>query len=198
LGIILDNKLSFNSHVDYIVDNCFKKWSTLKRICENGNYTVFLRLYKSYILPLIDYCNICWIRSNNQIDSIERIRRQITKFICCKMGYYNLSYKDRLKLLNLKPLQLRNDLCILKYVFKSIYNYNNICVHWKNFFVTNNTRNGLVISNINTRINLCDKNFFVYAIKLFNSLPIDIRNEQSFICYKSKLELFLLRNMRCF
>jgi hypothetical protein len=46
LGIILDNKLSFNSHVDCIVDNCFKKWSTLKRICENGNYTVFLRFYK--------------------------------------------------------------------------------------------------------------------------------------------------------
>ena len=59
------------------------------------------------------------------------------------------------------------------------------------FIVSNNSRNGLLLCKPKTRIKFCDKNIFIYSIDLFNSLPIDIRNETNFKCFLTKCTEFL-------
>ena len=90
---------------------------------------------------------------------MESIQRHITKYICIKQKY-NLSYTDRLSVLNLSPAYVRNDLKMLTLLFKSMYNYNNVLLIWKNMFNITETRNGLIVKKPYTRLKFCDKNFF--------------------------------------
>ncbi len=112
------------------------------------------------------------------------------------MGLRNLSYSNRLEKLNLNPLSVRRDLKILKLLFKSINNYDSTPHSWRQIFITKDTRNGLLLESLNTRINFCDKNFFNYCITLFNSLPKCIRNENSFVKFMNDCELFLMNNFK--
>jgi len=134
LGLIFDNNLSFCSQTEFIVNKCHKKWGFLKKLCKYANHEIFLRLYKTYLLPLLEYANLCWIPSNIEIAKIESVQRHITKFICYKKGSSNMSYKQRLENLNLESLRLRKKSNILLIVFKCIHNYTDVPNMWKNSF----------------------------------------------------------------
>jgi len=57
LGVILDNHLSFNGHINYVaakVSHAETRHS-FKSEAESAN-----RLYKSMILPFLEYCDITW------------------------------------------------------------------------------------------------------------------------------------------
>jgi hypothetical protein len=82
-------------------------------------------LYKTYILPIIEYCNIFWVPNGSQIDKIESIQRCVTKFVCFKKGRM-VCYEQRLKELELKPLQVRRELSIIKIVYKCTNNHYDI------------------------------------------------------------------------
>ena len=81
---------------------------------------------------------------------------------------------------------------MLKLVFKSIHEYKDVPLSWKNKFVIKDTRNGLMLEKIHTRLQFCDKNFFVYTINLFNSLPNEIRNEKQSVKFIFLCEKFLI------
>ena len=49
----------------------------------------------------------------------------------------------------------------------------------ENIFNFKTSRNGLVLQIPKTRLKFCDKNFFINAMYLFNSLTIFIRNEKN-------------------
>ena len=70
---------------------------------------------------------------------------------------------------------------ILKIVHKIRSHSFEIPINWfsyLNFYTTN--RNGIFIKTNLRRIELENKNFFNYCIKLFNDLPIIARNECDF------------------
>ena len=71
------------------------------------------------------------------------------------------------------------------------HNFEGIPSNYKKLFVLNKSRNGNLIHNIFTRINLCDNNMFVMGIKLFNTLPIDIRNETKYSKFCKLCLMFL-------
>lgn len=118
--------------------------------------------------------------------------------LCYRMGKKYLNYKQRLEILGLKPIQIRRELSVLKIVFKCIYNRIDVPLFWRNQFIIKNTRNGLMLYSYKTRTNFCDKNFFCYAITLFNSLSQAIRNEIDFKKFLRNAEIFMLKNVRCF
>lgn len=86
LGFIIEDKLSFNSHINYIYNNSISKWAFLKKICPKINPYILLKLYKIYILPIIEYCNVCLILNVSQNQKIESIQKKITKQICLKLN----------------------------------------------------------------------------------------------------------------
>ena len=58
LGIIFDSKLSWNDHVNYIVDKCKKRLNLLRAISGNkwgANKKTLLMIYRSLIRSIIDY-----------------------------------------------------------------------------------------------------------------------------------------------
>ncbi len=76
----------------------------------------------------------------------------------------HLSYSQRLSKLDLKPPKVRRDLKILKYVLKSIYNFGDVPLEWKNKFAMKDSRNGIMPQPIHTRVRLRDKNFYLFYL----------------------------------
>jgi hypothetical protein len=75
LGVFLDDKLSFNYHLEYVVTNCMRKWTTLKGLCLFARPDILLQLYKVDILPLIDYCNYTWIPTESQEKKMKEFKK---------------------------------------------------------------------------------------------------------------------------
>ena len=61
LGIVLDSKLKFISHVDEKIKKCNK----LIGLSVNFPRNALLTTYKSFIRPHRDYCNILYDKPNN-------------------------------------------------------------------------------------------------------------------------------------
>jgi hypothetical protein len=95
----------------------------------------------------------------------------------------------------LESLQLRRKLNILLIVFKCIHNFTDVPNIWKNTFKTKITRNGLFLELPKTRMKFCDKNFFINAFHLFNSLPICKRNESKLKIFNQNVKTFLIENI---
>lgn len=61
-----------------------KKLAIIKRIFPYAKSDILVKFYRTYILPIIDYCCICFNTNILQDKNIENIQRKITKFICYK------------------------------------------------------------------------------------------------------------------
>jgi hypothetical protein len=116
LGVIYDQKLSFNNNSDSIIPQAFKKFGLLKTICPKINGQTFLKLYKSYILSILEFCNLCFTPNMSQIISFEKERKKFTQYICFKLNSYDLHYKETLELLSLQSIETRTVIQILSVI----------------------------------------------------------------------------------
>ena len=125
------------------------------------------------------------------MNKLENVQRCITRFICYKLGQNNLIYIDRLKCLDLLPLSTRRDMKIIKLINRIIVN-ENIPENWINNLVFKRTsRNGNTLEIPKTRINICDRNIFIHAAKLYNKLPINLRMSDNFLLNIKQTETYL-------
>jgi len=178
LGLIYDIKMSFNDHTELICKKSLSKFAMLKVVCEHADGHTFLKLYYTYILPIIEYSNFCFVPNKTQFIRIEKIQKKVTKFICNKLNIYNVKYKERLKILNIKSLYSRRLIQILSFLFKMYYkphNFQNSLLNNVQFY--KHHRHGILINVPKIRIELCNKYLFNYASTMFNNLPFYIRNE---------------------
>ena len=178
LGYIIDNRLSNNENVEYIYNTCLKKWSFLTKSFPFAKYDILLRLYKTYIIPITEFCNTSYVLNITQTMKIEKIQKKITKQICFKASNIYNTYEERLKLLDIKSLESRRKYSVIKIVYKCVNNCVGIPHEWKQMYKFNdNQRNGKILYKPFSRNAFSQKNFFNYSIDLFNSLPKTLRNE---------------------
>jgi hypothetical protein len=148
------------------VNKALKKFSMLKRLCPRADGNTFLKMYKTYILSILENYNLGFYTNLSNTNRIESVQKKVTTFICNKLGKYYLNYEQRLKYLKLNTLQNR----------KLIRGLNPLPQSWLNSILFDNSRNGIVIKIPKTRIKKCDQQFFITISKEFNDLPKDIRN----------------------
>ena len=60
LGVIIDDKLSWKMQIDHINTKVCKSIGILRRLQNKLNKCSLLKLYKCFVLPHINYCNIVW------------------------------------------------------------------------------------------------------------------------------------------
>ena len=80
LGITLDEKLNFNTHINTMIRNVSHKMYLLKRTNIYLTEKSSLMVYKSFILPLLEYGNILYMKSCNKLlDKLQRMQNQCLK-----------------------------------------------------------------------------------------------------------------------
>lgn len=105
LGIIVDNNLSFSTHITTIIANAKKRLFLLHKSFITKDALLLLKAYIIYVRPLLEYCSQVWSpHLMKDINRIESVQRTFTKRL---KGYHGLTYPERLLKANLVSLELR-------------------------------------------------------------------------------------------
>ena len=110
LGITLDSKLSFTTHILNITIKASKVLGFVQRLSAELSLNTFRILYCALVRPILEYCSVIWSPNYRvHIDAIERIQRRFLRVSAFKMGLVReqYSYNDILSALRLKSLESR-------------------------------------------------------------------------------------------
>ena len=85
LGVIIDSKLSFKSHISSIISKAYGALKTLTRTQASLPLSIRKRLYKALVLPILEYCPSVWDPSTSALsDRIEKVQNKAMRIILNK------------------------------------------------------------------------------------------------------------------
>ena len=124
LGVILDPKLDFNSHIETICCKGYSMLAFIKRQAKQfNNMWVTQTLYYTLVRSILEYASIIWMPYKKKyIDEIESIQKQFLLFALKHIydrdyGFVLPPYATRLKMINMESLQNRRELLCAAFVF---------------------------------------------------------------------------------
>jgi hypothetical protein len=126
LGVILNNKLTWGDHIDYICGKVSKRLYFL-RLLKRSNIPSndIMNVYCSIVRSVLEYACEVWhpsitVQQTNQLELIQKR--------ACRIAYPDLSYDDALLKCNLPTLQKRREERCIQF-FKEVCNENHKLHH---------------------------------------------------------------------
>ncbi len=121
LGILLDKHLNFEAHSEYISNKVSKRLGSLARSRKFMTTETSLKLYKSLVVSLFDYCDTVYMTMNSRdLQHLQVLQNKACRIILCR-NRFSHSF-DLHQELNLPFLSQRRDLHLLVMMHKSINN----------------------------------------------------------------------------
>ena len=176
LGILMSENCDFDSHIASVAKKCSRLCGWILRTFSTRSKSVSLTLFKSIVLPYLDYGSQLWSPYKiKSINALEKVQRVFTKHID---GMHDLSYTERLKALQIYSLQRRRDRYMAIYIWKILEgNVPNFSPPIKCHISARRGRlcnSGVVpTGHLGT---LCHNSFRSKAATIFNCLPKHIRD----------------------
>ena len=121
LGVLLDVKLSFVLHYDYICSKAFRMLGFIKRNSKDfKDFMTLKALYFFFVRSIVEFCSIVWSPFYQvHVDRIEGIQRSFSRLALVRYGFdfHHLpSYQSRCKLLGLELLSNRRKIACVSFV----------------------------------------------------------------------------------
>jgi hypothetical protein len=196
LGVKLDIDMSFATQINEVIIKSNNMISWIFRTFRSRSQKIMLPLFKSLVLPLIDYgSQLYYPYKIGDIIRLEQLQRNFTSKI---EGMKNLDYHERLKELKLYSLHRRYERYTILYMYKII---ENITSNFQSYPIetVSNDRTGrkIKLPKLGTkpgRTQTLQYNFFKSrAATVFNSLPRKLRdiNGVRVEAFKLKLDKWL-------
>ena len=179
LGVIIDSKLSFKSHISSIISKAYGALKTLARAQASLPLSIRKRLYKALVLPILEYCPSVWDPSTSTLsDRIEKVQNKAMRIILNKpLGISSHPLRLELQWRSLHDRRLyRRALS----TFKSINKLSPPYLH--NLFTYNihtRGRNHDKLYVIRPLTNWYKNSFTYRSTKLWNSLTKETRHATS-------------------
>ncbi len=184
LGLYLDNRLNFDKHVEYLCNNVKQKLGTLGKIRKYLDQGTSLMLYKSLILPVIDYGDIVYMTtSQNNLGKVQKLQNSACRIILRAERRTSTKYMhDQLELLELAP---RRRYHLDTQVYKCMNNM--VPQYISNMFENIELRHGVntrsAANNVlvipHTRTLAGESAFTVRAPLSWNRLPEDVKKAET-------------------
>ena len=193
LGLILDDKLSFNDHISFKLSQARKGIANLRRLFHLVPRKTLITIYKSFIRPYLDYCDIIYSKPNNNsfTENIESVQYNAALAIT---GAIKGSSKEKLyQELGLERLSERRWINRLSAFYK-ILNTKAPAYLFKLIpSVTNSyqTRSIYNIPMIYSRTEAFKYSFIPNTIFEWNNLDATIKNSKSLDTFKSCILKFV-------
>ena len=198
LGVHMHCRGNFDTHITEVVKKGRNMASWIMRVFSTRDEVPLMTLYRSMVLPQLEYCCQLWspVRLKD-IRQLEAIQRSFTARIT---GLSHLSYWERLAHLKLYSLERRRERYLILYVFKIM---NNLVPNLRDerfAIMPHYSTRGDKLCRIpsisrssSAKIrSIIEHSFAVNGVKLFNSLPPNLRNFQGkFATFKLKLDKVL-------
>ena len=198
LGVIMESSAEFSDQIRQVALKGRQTAGWILRVFSTRDPSPLMVLYKSLVLPLLEYCSVLWSpRTVGLIRDIEGVQRSFTWRLS---DMQNLSYWERLERLNLYSLERRRDRYCAIYIWKILSGLvPNINDGRCKIRAKQHIRRGrlCVVPPLNrdatTHIQtLRERSIAVYGPQLFNELPRELRNYNGELnTFKNRLDHFL-------
>ena len=184
LGITFNSTLNWDTHINIASGRVTGMLRSLWPIMSYIPERVRLLLAKTYLIPTLLYgCEIFAACDRQSFDRIKVTFHNIVRFVYCVKRYDSVSNKASLVL----GLSLEGYLSfrVLVLLHKIIYTRNPKYLFDKLIFLASNRHFSLL--NVSFKRLISQRQFYINAIRLWNSLSNDIRIIQDPIQFKRKL-----------
>ena len=198
LGVTIDFKLKFDTHISDICIKASRQLNVLKRIGHYLNRSCKLLIYHSFILSNFGYCPLAWHFCNQgSVQKMERIQERALRFI---YDDYISPYQNLLSKSNFPSLHIRRLKTMALEAYKILHKQSPVYLH--DLLVRNENKitfrynNQVIIPRVRTTTH--GLNSFRYsAAKLWNELPDNFRTTSSFSQFKRLIENWNGFNCKC-
>lgn len=189
LGVHIDSKLTFDSHINSAVNKANKILAITKRTFEYMDPEIFCLIFKSMVRPHLEYAAPIWSpHTMKQKEIIENVQRRATKLV---PGLKDLTYPERLKILKLPSLAYRRARGDMIQVFKLTTHPGGYDPTLPKLFTTNtsNLRGHSKKLFVHRPLRDIKKFSFTHRItKIWNALPENVINCKDVKCFEFALD----------
>ena len=178
LGTTLDPALILRENFDKSYKKASSRLRLMSHLRCNLTTKAAIQVYSMMISPLLKYNSIVNLNFNktqlNKLKSVDnRAKQIINDQTFCQSSCIN---------------SINGHACLL--VRKCLDQ--NICSNFLNYFTINQTvkvtrNNSTFLTLPKVKLNTARDGFFFMGAKIYNSLPLDIRNEENFSTFKEKI-----------
>lgn len=199
LGLKVNSQLSWSSHISQVVSCGLRRVGLLRHVFKNLDIKSFKLLYKTYVRPLLEVNSSIWSPFlKKDIERLETVQKRAIRMVNCLRGQ-QLSYDDKLRILDLPSLQKRRRRGDLIETFKILRGFYDVDANglfkFGSEFVDRRTRTNHNYKLARYKANLDrDLHFFTRRIvNDWNNLSSNTVDASTVDTFKSRLdnELFL-------
>ena len=179
LGVYLDSTLNFNKHIDYVNKIITHKIFILSKIRRFIDKNTALHIFKSMIVPIIDYGNIIYAGgTETKLVKLKRSQNRGLRICLDVNGYISTVALHRLAVI--PQIHVRVISNLKKYMFLQQNNDNYVV----NRQINTRAHDATVYETCIPKIEKYKKGAIYCGIQVWNSLSVIERNTQNYAQYK--------------
>ncbi|XP_065684246.1 uncharacterized protein LOC136096653 [Hydra vulgaris] len=187
LGVTLDSQLNYKKHISNIVHAANTRAYLILKCFKSRDSRVLVKAFNTYIRPYLEYCSPVWSPYHAElIKVVENVQKGFTKKI---LHLGNLTYDNRLHLLDLESLELRRVKHDLSICYKILHNL--VLIDKSMFFLFDNKNNiqghKYKLHKQHCRLDICKFSFSYRVVNIWNQLPFDVVNDDNINIFKRKI-----------
>lgn len=182
LGVILDSQLNFSLHVDHISKKIGKKIGFFRRIAENLSHWSRLLVYNTIIYPHFNYCFSLLISCKKaDIQRLQLLQNKAmrTVLFCTRYTPINLMLNTLGWLSIQQSVEMSNVLLVFKTKNQLLPEYLQEYLVPRSERHSHNIRSRDAFDIDFARTTHMQKCLFGDGLRLFNALPVEVRNATS-------------------
>ena len=194
LGVLIDSKLNWKNHIDYICKKVAKCIGILLKARKNLHRSSLISLYYSFAYPYFIYCNHVWGNSyKTNLEPIVLMQKKLIRIITCSPFRAHtgpLFFANKI----LSVTQI-NTYMVGTYMYKCLNE--SVPQLLRNYFTRNNsiheysTRGANEIHVPFGRLDIRNFSIRIHGAKVWNSLPSFVKQSRSLELFKNTLRNYL-------
>jgi hypothetical protein len=195
LGVILDSDLNFNSHINKVTKTAFFHLRNIAKVRPFINQNDAEKLTHAFISSRLDYCNSLFADlPKKTTERLQLIQNSAARLLTKTKRREHIS--PVLATLHWLPVTFRIDFKVLLLTYKALNGQGpsyiaNSLTNYTPARTLRSSDTGLLQVTRSSHKKIGDAAFVNYAPKLWNTLPINIREAKTLDTFKKQLKTFL-------
>ena len=180
LGIWMDESFSFSTHYEHVFNKLCSTSVWIFKLKRLINHSLFKSILHAFILSLVDYCLPIWGNMHNKF--LDKMQSKINQLL---LAYYEPSFFKKhnkptivnslLDKVGILTVRERYKYYILDFTFKTLKFSSNVD-DIKTFFEFSQSSRRQLLKTITHSSKLFEKSIVYQGIKLWNALPVELRD----------------------
>ena len=198
LGVCIDDELKWNKHVTGVASRLSKLVGWLSRLSKHLPVSLLQLVYKTRLLPVIDYACSVWGNSTSRnLFMVQKLQNRAARVICKNFDYVNTRGIDLVKRLQWMTVQQRIDYFTIVQMFKCIhglappYLCNSILMECEVHTRITRSSNSMNVNVPSARTKMFESSFSYQGAVKWNALPEHLKRICTLDEFKSNLKGYL-------